>query len=224
MAVLQRLGELDLTDEQREKIKKLQEDFRTKMQEDGQEMRKLMQGVRDFREKNPDDREGFRKKMQEMREKMAPLREAHQGFIEEIKGVLNEDQLKKFNEMLAQGGRCGPGGRMGRRGRGGLPGLDPRTMEQLDLTDEQKDKIKGLLQRFTEEQKELVEKYEGLFKALLTPEQAEKFEKAQAESKERMANLRNRRRRGEGPEGGVGGGRRPRRRPRRDEDEGGDEG
>ena len=212
LAVLQRLDELDLTDEQKEKIKKLQDDFRTKMQADAEKMRGLFQEMQDFREKNPNDQEGLRKKREEMMQKAAPMREASQAFIEEVKGVLNEEQLKKFNEMVAQGGQGGPGGPGGRMGGGrmgmgaqGLPGTDPRAMAELELTDEQKDKIKGLLQRFMEEQKELAEKYQGLFKATLTPEQLEKYEKAQAQPRERM---QQRPGAGEGGERGPRGGRR----------------
>ena len=236
MGILNRIGELDLTDEQREKIDKLRTEFEEKMKGSRETMRTAFTELRAYREKNPDDREGLRKKRQEMMQKMAPMREGMQGFIESVKGVLNEEQLKKFNEMVAAGG--GPGGRRGRAagGRFGgagarLPGLDPRAIEQLNLTDEQKEKVKGLLQAFAEEQKTLIEKYQGLFKEMLTPEQQEAFEKAKVDADKRRQEMRERFRRGgrdaagEGGARGAGGaggarGERRQRRQRTAEDEG----
>jgi Spy/CpxP family protein refolding chaperone len=211
MAALGNLDALELTEEQKEQIEKLRAEFQAKMEGQRDEMRKAFEEMRKFRQDNPDDREGLQKKRQEMMQKMAPMREATQNFLESVKGVLNEEQLKKFNELTAQApGRGGFGGRMGvgqmggrfGRAQGALPGMDPRTMNQLELTDEQKDKVRGLLQRFAEEQQQLVEKYQGLFKEMLTPEQAEKFAQLQKEANDRMGQLRARR--GRGPENGEG--------------------
>jgi len=225
LAILNRLGELDLTDEQREKIEKLRAAFEEKTKGNREEMRKVFTDVRTYRQEHPDDQEGLRKKREEMMQKLAPMREATQTLLEEVKGVLNEEQLKKFNEMVAQGG---PGGRgmgrlgMGRPGMGGpgagLPGTDRRTLGELNLTDEQKDKVKGLLQRFAEEQKQLIEKYQGLFKQILTPEQEEKLETAKADAEKRRQEMRERFRRGGGAQRGQGDQRRQRRRNARGDD------
>ena len=205
MQILDQLQELDLTDEQRAEIEKLQADFRKRTKELQQQVRGKFEELRKFRQENPDDREGLRKKQEEMREQMAPMREATQAFIEEVKGVLNEEQLKKFNELMAQ--------RRGRRGGRmpvGLLGIPPELLEQLELTDEQQEKVRGLLQAFMEEQRQLREKFQGMVKEMLTPEQQDKYEKGLAEARERFRNRMGARRRGER-------GDRPRRRRGREE-------
>jgi Spy/CpxP family protein refolding chaperone len=189
------LDELELTDEQKQKIEKMRADFEARMKDMGDKMRASMEEIRKFREENPNDQEGLRKKRQEMMDQVTPLREAIQGFVEQVKAELNEEQLKKFEKLLAErggpggmGGRMGQGGRMGMGGQMGLPGTDPKLQEDLQLTDQQKEKLKGLVQAYAEEQRQLLEKYTGLIKEMLTPEQQEKFEKAVTEMKNRLGN------------------------------------
>jgi|GEM_PF-3591041 len=318
--ILNQLQELDLTDEQRAEIQKLQADFQKRMEELQQQMRGKLEELRKFRQENPNDQEGLRKKREEMREQMAPLREAAQGFIEEVKGVLNEEQLKKFNELMAQRGGAGamgrgarmgrgamqalidllgqlgltneqqqkidvmranfekkiaaeaearrgqqgarrmlrqmpptreqmqtfieevktvldeaqlkkfnelleqrggldglmgaPGGAAGRFGRGAVGavilGLTPRAMEDMKLTEEQKNKLNELARKLQDEQQQILQKYRDLVKEVLTPEQAEQYEKAVTEMRDRFQNrirggrrgeFGNRQRRGDGADG-----------------------
>lgn len=198
--MLRVLGELDLTDEQKEKVAKLREDFTKRAEENRAEMREAFQELRKFRQENPNDQEGLRKKREEMRGKIAPMREATQNLLEEVKGVLNEDQIKKLEEIQQRGMR-----RRGIRTGPVLPGVPPQVIGQLELTDEQQEKVKGLAQAYQEEQRQLIEKYKGLLKLFLTPEQAEKFEKAMAAIPQ--AGVRGQR----GGRGGAAGGRAPRR-------------
>jgi len=196
---------LELTDEQKQRIEKLRTNFEARVKEMGEKTRASMEELRKFREENPNDQEGLQKKRQEMMGQFTPLREAMQGLLEDVKAVLNEEQLKKFEQLQAE--RGGPGGMgMGRMGMGGRmgqggAGLDiPRQlMDDLQLTDQQKEKLRGLMQAYAEEQRQLLEKYKGLVKEMLTPEQQEKFEKGLAETTGRMGNRMGMGGRGERP-------------------------
>ena len=192
----QLLDQLELTDDQKQKIDKLRADFETRIKDMADKMRTAQQDLQKFREENPNDQEGMQKKRQEMMQQMAPMRDAIQGFLEQVKAQLNEDQVRKFDQILADRGGAmgmaaggqGMGGRMGMQGGMGLPGLDPKSQQDLELTDQQKDKMKGLQQAYAEEQRQLLDKYIGLIKDMLTPEQQDKFEKIVAEMKNRPGN------------------------------------
>jgi Spy/CpxP family protein refolding chaperone len=191
--IAQILNQLELTDDQKQKIDKLRADFETRLKDMTEKMRTAQEDLRKFREENPNDQEGFQKKRQEMNQQMAPMRDAIQGFVEQVKAQLNEDQVKKFDQIMADRGGpmgmgAGPGGRMGMQGAMGLPGLDPKTQQDLNLTDQQKENMRGLQQAYQEEQRQLLDKYIGLIKDMLTPEQQDKFEKIVAEMKNRPGN------------------------------------
>lgn len=183
---------LDLTEEQTQKIEVLGEDLRKK----GQEAREAMRGMREKFQNVGDDQEARNKLREEMRTKMAPLREANDKFVEDVKGVLNEEQLKKFNEALDRGNQARTRFRGAREAR--ELGVPAGALEELALTDEQKEKLKALVEAKAEEQRQLDEKYAGLIKQLLTPEQQKVYEKALADEKERRARMRGGNRRGGG--------------------------
>ena len=214
------LDQLNLTDDQKQKLDQIKGDFDKKTADQREKMRTGMEEVRKYRDANPDDREGMRKKMQDAMGDGAGLRDAYQGYVTEVKGVLNEEQLKKFNELMPQGGMAGgPAGAAGQRMAAGLVGLaflglDMQTMQDLKLTPEQQDKVKGLAQTYAEELKQLQTKYQGLVKEQLTPDQQAVFEKAVQESQARMRDRMmgggpggDRPGRGDRPAGGKRGGR-----------------
>jgi Spy/CpxP family protein refolding chaperone len=213
---LEIINGLDLTAEQKEKVEKMKTDFEAKMKEKFEAYRKDQEEARQYRQDHPDDRDGIKQRDDKLMGAMGSLREAGQAFIDEVKAVLNEDQLKKFNEQMAAKGGVG-GGQGGRGGRvGGMGLLPPQVIDDLQLTDEQKEKMRGFGQAYLEEQRTLLDKYLGLIRDTLTPEQQEKFDKAVTELKNRI--------RGGGPggggPGGGGQGQGPRRQPPQKPDEG----
>ncbi len=140
----------------------------------------------------------FQKKMAEAREKGGNIRDAYQAYVEEVKGILNEEQLKKFNETLAQrGGAQGARGGMGAITGAMLLGLDPRELQDLKLTADQQEKVRAVAQKFADELKALQEKYQAQIKEVLTDEQKAVLDKAAAAMKDRM--------RGPGGRAGAGG-------------------
>ncbi len=141
------------------------------------------------KQKYDEVRAEFDKKLAEARDKGGNPRDVYQGFIEEVKALLNEEQLKKFNDLQQQQQRGGgPGDRQAAMGMA-LMGANPQAVRDLNLTPEQQEKLRGLLQKFEEELKQLREKYQGLVKENLTPEQKEKFDKAVQEQKDRLERM-----------------------------------
>ncbi len=207
--IMRILQGLDLTEEQSQKIEVLRKDLQKKSADARASFQEFRQKMRDA----GDDQEARNKIREEMQANMAPLREANEKFIEAVKGVLTEDQLKKFNEALEQRNQGRNRFRNAMEAR--QLGVPAGAITDLKLTDEQKEKLKALVEAKAEEQRQLDEKYAGLIKQLLTPEQQEVYEKAVAEEKERRARMR-------GGRGGDGGGGQPRnRRRRRRADDGG---
>lgn len=197
----QTLEQLDLTDEQQQKLDELKADFDKKTADLREKARANMEELRKFREENPDDREGLQQKRRELMENTgAPLREATQGYVEQIKGVLNEEQLKQFNAAMEQ--RREEGGRMVAGVVGlGILGISPQAERELNLTPEQEEKVRGIAQKFAEEMKLLREKYQGLIREELTPEQQKQFDQSAREMEGRM---RDRLGIGQGPQGDRG--------------------
>jgi Spy/CpxP family protein refolding chaperone len=174
------LRELNPTDEQKQRFDEIKADFEKKTTGLREKARNAMMELRKFRQDNPDDRQGLRQKAAElMQQNAGPLRDALSGYVEEIKAVLNEEQLKKFNQLLDERGGLA-GGLMGRMAAGilGFLGIAPQAADELALTPEQQEKIKALGEACAEEKKKLEEKYAGLVKETLTPEQQAKFDKA----------------------------------------------
>jgi len=181
------LQELDLSEEQKQKLDEIKAEFEKKTQGLRGELRNEAMNIRKFRDENPDDREGLRKKFTDLIQKAGPIRDALEGYVAEVKGVLNEEQRKKFNQLLDERGELV--GMLERMGGGvlGFLGLSPRAADELALTPEQQEKIKAVGQAYADELKKLEEKYAGLVKETLTPEQQTKFDKAVEDAKNRPA-------------------------------------
>ena len=150
--------------------------------------------------------EGQMEKMRDLREdkdlspeqKMAKFRELREAMLKEIDGMLDKEQREKWTK-LRETVLPGPGG----RGPDGTPGGDRGEMlrrlgEELQLTDAQKEKLMPQLRdegekmralwadtKLSREEKmakfkELRELASAKTKAILTPEQQEKWEKIRA--------------------------------------------
>ena len=164
------LTQLELTDDQRDRIEKLRADFETANRDKIQKVADGRRAMGEYRRNNPDDREGLREKMRAMMEQQQALRQAEQGLVDGIKAVLKEGQLKKFNELMAQPAaqqRLGEGAMAAFRAMRDL-GVSLRLMQDLGLTPEQREKLRGLVQAYTEEQSKLQEKYRELIQKELT--------------------------------------------------------
>jgi Spy/CpxP family protein refolding chaperone len=151
--------EIQLVDEQRDKVMKAAEESRDKMR---QEMRGMFEEMRDLSDEERRERFGeIRSKMEEM----------NAGVETQLKKALLPHQLERLKQIDLQV-------RMQQRGEGGL---SSRTVaEALELSDEQREKLE---QRAEEVRKELQEKVrqaqaEAREKMLevLTPEQKAKLE------------------------------------------------
>lgn len=181
------LRELNPTDEQKQRFDEIKAEFEKKTAGLREKARNAMMEIRKFRQDNPDDRQGLRQKAVElMQQNAGPLRDALSGYVEEVKAVLNEEQLKKFNQLLEERGGLA-GGMMGRMAAGilGFLGIAPQAADELALTPEQQEKIKALGETYAEDKKKLDEKYAGLVKETLTAEQQAKFDKAIEDAKNR---------------------------------------
>ena len=187
------LTQLELTDDQRDRIEKLRADFETANRDKTQKVADARRAMGEYRRNNPDDREGLREKARAMMEQQQELRQAEQGLVDGIKALLKEDQLKKFNELMAQGaqGGFGEGAMAAFRAMRDL-GVSFRLMQDLGLTPEQTEKVRGLVQAYTEEQSKLQEKYRELIQKELTAEQKEKYKKAAEASEEMRQRFRGR--------------------------------
>ncbi|HUW56673.1 MAG TPA: hypothetical protein VMZ92_08565, partial [Planctomycetota bacterium] len=175
-ALIEILGQVALTNEQQQKIDLMRADFEKKVAAEA-------------------EGQGGQQRPGRVARQAPPNREQMQTFIEQVKTVLNEAQLKKFNELLEQrggldglmGAQGGAAGRFGGGAVGGMIlGLTPRTMEELKLTEEQRTKLNDLARKLQEEQQQVIQKYRDLVKEVLTPEQAEQYEKAATEMRGRF--------------------------------------
>ena len=131
---------LNLTEEQREVIEPKMKAIKDMVDEYNAEKEQLEEELSDMRGgmmgggREPGGRggSGFREKLQEFRNKRETYLSAINVYIEDIKAVLNEEQLAAFEkmkmpelempEMPQPGGRGGMRGGMGGRGGGGRRG------------------------------------------------------------------------------------------------------
>jgi len=165
--------QLNLTDEQKDKAR---EAFRSQFE--------AMRGLRDA---SPDERREKLKTMTDEQDK-------------KMKEILKPDQLEKWQTVKEQlraqmqpGGAGGPGGTMQER-------FD-RIAEQLNLTDEQKDKVKeafsgqvetmrGLRDASPEERREklktMMDEQDKKMKEILKPDQFEKWQTVKEQLRSRM--------------------------------------
>ena len=154
------LEKLKLSEEQKDKVAKLQKAFEEKNKD-------AFSKIREGLDKARQDKD--REKFGELNQSMQKLQGEFEG---QFAGVLNDEQKKQFDEFKRQGPRFGPGGAPG--GPGGRPGfgtppgpmmLPPEIQERLKLSEEQRDKLAKL-------QKEIEEKINGI----LTEEQKKQYE------------------------------------------------
>ena len=148
--------ELELVDDQTAELEALRDELT-------QEMRNMWSGMRDL------SREDRREKWEEMRADMDVRRKE---LEERIQGVLLPHQQKRLDQLFMQSQA---------RRRGGTLGFDAsdRLAEKLNLTDEQKEKLKKAAE---DAQKELEEKISRLrdkaeqkVLSVLTPEQRKQY-------------------------------------------------
>jgi Spy/CpxP family protein refolding chaperone len=151
---------LKLTDEQKEKLAKLQQEFEEKSKETLGKIRATLQKA--IQDK---DGEAIRKAGEEIRAGAEKLRGE---FMEKVAGLLTEEQKKKLEEIKKEA-PARPGFRPGQPGEPRRPGpgllLPPPVQEQLQLSDEQKEKLARLQKEvdsklgeiLTEEQKKKLE-------------------------------------------------------------------
>jgi len=124
--------ELKLTDDQKAKVKVINEKAQTAM-------RDAMEGMRDL---DPEERQ---QKMAEMQKTMQTVRE---GQSKALQGVLQNNQVKRLMEIFIQ-----------LRGEQAL--RDPEVQNALGLSEDQKAKIRSILEILTEDQKAAFEKMKG---------------------------------------------------------------
>jgi hypothetical protein len=124
--------EVGLTDDQKEKIKTINEKAR-------EEMRTAFQGMGDL---EPQERQ---EAMRKMGEKMEAQRKATN---KSLQGVLSEEQVTRLREIYVQ-----------IRGEQAL--RDAEVQEALGLSQDQKAKIRSIVEILTEEQKAAFEKMKG---------------------------------------------------------------
>jgi Spy/CpxP family protein refolding chaperone len=155
---------LKLTDEQKKKVEKLQQEFDDKNKDTFEKVRDAMRKAMQDR-----DREAFGK----IRELMEPVRKSRGEFQDKVAALLTEEQKKTFEEGRKEA-RDGPPripGFPGGPGRGQptqeVPGklFPSRVQERLNLTDEQKEKLAKMQKDF-----------EAKAMELLTDEQKKKLE------------------------------------------------
>ena len=143
--------QLELVPEQIEKLEKIGKEYYQQMREDWSGMADMSVEER-------------RKKTQEIREKQQKRAEE---VAEKIKGVLLDHQLKKLEEINFQS-------------RAPSMLRSPQTIQKLNLTEEQKDKLKKAQEELQKKMRELQE--EALKEALkvLTEEQKKELRKMTA--------------------------------------------
>jgi Spy/CpxP family protein refolding chaperone len=162
------MEELDLSDAQKAQLKELRE-----------EQREKMQALRASGQRP--DREEMQAIFAEQREKMANILTAEQREkMENMHGqwAFGERPMRGQRGQWGHKGRGpnngGPQGRMMSRDmRGG-----PRTgqaMAMLDLSDEQKEKVKSLREKQRQEMQELTKKHRAAVEKVLSKEQREKL-------------------------------------------------
>ncbi len=114
------INRLELTDQQREQLKKLQEKNYTQQQDRREELQKLQLELREMAlEKNPDQKAMQKKidRVNELRKEMYEFRNANR---QSCQSILTKEQIEQLNsERENYRGKMGRGGNNGqRKGRG----------------------------------------------------------------------------------------------------------
>jgi len=135
----QLVAQLDLTDEQKEKITKLEKGFEKKAAEQREKTTEKAQELREkLRKAREDgDRELMTKLRQESRELRVAQGEVSKEFVESVKKVLTDEQKKKLEELQKP-----------------VPGIPlllqvvKEKSEELKVTEEQQEKIQALAKEY----------------------------------------------------------------------------
>lgn len=148
--------ELEIVDEQAEKLSGIRDEMRNRMRE-------MFTGLRDLPE--GERREAFGK----MREKMGEIRTEMEAKVD---GILLPNQIERLKQITFQS----------RTGRGGNAGLDnDQVAESLGITDEQKERLKEIAEKVQADLREKIQKLQAEAQeeilGVLTPEQREKYKK-----------------------------------------------
>lgn len=168
------LDRLNLNDEQKEKVAKVRKEFEDKNKDSLEKVKETMSKAKEAMEKarQDKDRDAARKVGEQLREANESMQKLRKDLQGQLSGVLNDEQKKKLEESFgdaggAKRGLAKPGERPGRGADAGAGFIPPALQEKLNLTAEQKDKLKQL-------QKEFEEKAKGV----LTDEQKKQLEEA----------------------------------------------
>jgi len=153
--------ELNLSADQKQKMESVHSDFSTKMKE-----------LKDNSNLTKEDKQA----------KMKDLRDQH---MAEVGKILTPEQQTKMKEMrekrgnmdMKRGGVRGKGDMRGDRGgmRGDMMAKRGDRMKDLNLTDDQKEKIKSVNEDFRTKSKDLTEQHREALGKIYTPEQQEKL-------------------------------------------------
>ena len=139
----QATAEMDLTLEQRQNIDALIEEYGQELrgyQEIHRSMRTLTQEARELQEAG--DHEGAKQKRDEILKITEPIRDLDKRYLEQIKEVLSDEQAEILSERLAR--REGPRRGKGPRDEKGRRERRRDILEDLDLSEDQKEEIRKL--------------------------------------------------------------------------------
>jgi len=181
--IQQAIAEIDLSTEQLQQIDALMEEYAEKMRKHRDVYRSLRPLIREMQELyRSGDMEAAKAKQREIQELTAPIRELEEEYIEKVKAVMTQEQAAKFEGHISNLRRFGPkgpgvvpgrpgfspgeggpgapeqgvGSARGPRPGGGLAARRPGDIfGQLDLTDEQKEKLRALKKEQEQEHPEL---------------------------------------------------------------------
>lgn len=200
--LVQRLPQvLELTEDQQTQYDALVERYQEQMGDTEalrETMRPLVEEMREARRSG--DTERAEELQQQIREQVGDRERLGPQFMEELETLLTAEQIEALHAFMAEmGGRRGPGGAAG----------DPRTMlrvlRRLDLTADQQQQVREIIEASREQMREierqdrdarmaLAEQVKEDIKAILTPEQAARMETLLEEQGPRQR----------GPRGGAG--------------------
>jgi Spy/CpxP family protein refolding chaperone len=153
------LGTLDLTQEQKDAIKAIQDRMANLQQTTAREIAELNRQLRQAHDAG--DRAAVEAIMQQIKEKNDALHAAGEAANEAILAILTDAQKASLKDCMGQrGGGQGQGGDRGRH----LGPMD--CFAKLDLTQDQKDAIQALRQQFMTDNQDLMHQIRDLHKQL----------------------------------------------------------
>lgn len=136
--MMEALKKLDLTDEQKTQVKQVLETHKQAVEnwrkENEEKGKALREKARDA--KTRQDRQAIREEFVKL---MQSRRELHEKLIEQLKAILTKEQAEKLQGMF------GPRGGDGPRGHGPMD-LFLGALRRLELTEEQKTKVRGIME------------------------------------------------------------------------------